>query len=282
MHKEVLMRKIIGFILTALILILVGCNVEKTVYVRNLPVPPSGLASITGDWVVYLFWYPVLDDDIESYAIYRNSSGPDHYFELQATISANHSSWIDHDVVNGDTYYYTVSACDRFGYESELSDYTFDTPRPEGFDVTIYDYHSSDYYYFTGYDLFEQERVPYNDNDCDIYLDYDSFYDAFYINVRHDDYYIQDFGYADDFDDVGYAPEYGWSGFLSVEAIEGHMYILKLWHYEQWHYARIWVTDLNADPSSMEFSWAYQVDPENRELKIRPDIVADESVDLRE
>lgn len=266
------MRKVTGLILIASIVVLAGCNVEKTVYINEPPVAPSGLTSITGDEAVYLLWYPVLDDDVDSYLIYRNATGPTGLFELQATVSASYASWTDNYVYNCTTYYYRVSSYDIYGNESDLSDYTYDTPRPEGYDVVIYDYHDSYHYDLTGYDLYLQERVAYNDPDCDIYLDYDTFYDAFFINVRHDDYYIQDFGYAEDFDDIGYAPLYGWSGFNSVEAIEGHMYILKLWHFEEWHYARIWITALSIAYGSMQFSWAYQDDPDNRELKIRPDI----------
>jgi hypothetical protein len=91
------------------------------------------------------------------------------------------------------------------------------------------------------------------------------------VVVRHDDYYIQDLGYALDFDDVGYAPPDGWSSFYDLEAIEKHIYMLKLWHSEEWHYAKIWITHLSEANLSMEFSWAYQIDPDNRELAIRPE-----------
>lgn len=277
------MSKIFGYILGTILIVVViaGCNVEKTVYVDRyideIPPPPAGLNSITGDEAIYLYWHPVEVEDIEGYRLYWNDT-PEGLFELMVDLDHPDTDWVDNDVTNGETYYYRVSAYDEDGNESDLSDaYAFDTPRPEGFDEVIYVYDLDPNN--SGFDLARGENVAWNDDDCDIYLDYDTVADAFFINVRFDDYYIQDFGYADDFDDVGYAPLDGWSGFNSVEAIEGHMYILKLWHFEEWHYARIWITNLfNSPQDGMEFSWAYQVDEDNRELKINPDAVKHESI----
>lgn len=276
------MTKLIGSIIGVVLVTfaLTGCNVEKTVYVDRYidetPPPPEGLNSITGDEAVYLYWHPVEVDDIDGYRLYWNDD-PEGTFHLLVDLHHPDTDFVDTDVTNGDTYYYRVTAYDENGNESDLSDaYAFDTPRPEGFDEIVLAYYLDPSN--SGFDLARGEYVPWNDTDCDIYLDYDSDADAFFINVRFDDYYIQDFGFADDFDDVGYAPAQGWSGFNSVEAIEGHMYILKLFHFEEWHYARIWITDLFRSPDEgMEFSWAYQVDPGNRELKISPDAVKHES-----
>jgi len=253
-------------------LIITGCE-ENIVYVDPQPAPPTGLTSITGDEAVYLFWYAVDEQDIEAYAIYRNTNGPDNAFYFQNEISSSHTSWTDYDVDNEETYYYAVTAIDENGQESELSDYTYDTPRPEGANAVIYAYDEDYYYDYTGFDLYRGERVPYNDyTNCDIYIANYEGSGPLYIYVRHDDYFIQDFGYAEDFDDVGYAPEDGWSNFNSLEAIDGHIYILKLRHFDEWHYARIWITDLDDNPASMQFHWAYQLDEDNRELKIRPDM----------
>ena len=266
------MRKQISIILMFITtLIFNGCDVEKTVYIDTYPAAPTGLTSVTGDSAVYLYWYAVGEDDIESYGIYRNTTGPANPFVQQAIISESNISWVDYEVSNGITYYYAITAIDELGQESDLSGYIHDTPRPEGDNVTIYD--DYDYYSYSGFDLYAGERIPWDDSDCDFYIDYDSFYDAFFITVRYDEYYIQDFGFVEYFDDVSYAPEHGWSGFNNIEAIEGHMYILKLWHFQEWHYARIWVKDLNTNPASMTFAWAYQIDDGNRELVINPDAV---------
>ncbi|MCD6163062.1 MAG: hypothetical protein J7K40_11705 [candidate division Zixibacteria bacterium] len=264
------MKKLMGIMIVLVAMIIVGCE-ENTSYVDPVPAAPTGLTSITADEAIYLAWYAVGELDIKTYAIYRNTNGPDNTFYFQNEVSSNYTSWIDNAVDNGETYYYAVTAIDEDGQESELSDYTYDTPRPEGANAVIYAYDENSYYDYTGFDLYAGERVPYDDyTNCDIYLSY--YNNSFYIYVRHDDYYIQDFGYADGFDDVSYAPDDGWSDFNSVEAIDGHMYMLKLWHFDEWHYARIWITDFDNNPDAMEFYWAYQIDEDNRELKIRPDM----------
>ncbi len=267
--------KVIAIILALATLTISGCYNDQrvvTVYEDEYPPAPTGLTSITGNELITLFWYPVDVDDIDVYEIWyapgnSNPNNTDNYTRLDV-ISAAYTSWPDYDVQNGVTYYYAVTAVDEGGKRSYFSDYVMDTPRPDGYNVTIYDYHTHPG--TSGYDLYYQEILPYDDANCDIYLDYDTFYDEFFIDVTYDDYYIQDFGYADHFDDVGYAPTAGWSAFSGVEAIEGHIYILKLWHGGRWHYAKIWITDLNYNNRSMVFSWAYQTDPGNRELKINP------------
>ncbi|MCP4580632.1 MAG: hypothetical protein GY839_03385 [candidate division Zixibacteria bacterium] len=266
---------VISMAMTVLVLLISGCETEKTVYIDEYPPAPTGLTSISGDESITLLWYPVEVDDIDSYEIWwaPGNVDPDDTdeYDLLDIISYSYSSLIDNDVENGVTYYYRLIAVDESGNHSYMSDYVMDTPRAEGHNVVIYDPLIN--FGLSGYDLYFQDRLTWNDTNCDIWLDYNSQYDEFFINVRHDDYYIQDFGYAEDFDDVGYAPSDGWSAFDEVEAIEGHMYILKLNHFDEWHYARIWVTDLNYQDVSMRFSWAYQIDQGNRELAIGPQSV---------
>ncbi|RKX18069.1 MAG: hypothetical protein DRP26_05900 [Candidatus Zixiibacteriota bacterium] len=272
LKKEALVRKLVILGLLAGLIFVAGCEKTTTeyVYLDEYPPPPSGITSVTADEAVYMYWHPVEVDDIDGYLVYRNTSETG-TFTLKADISHPDTDWVDTEVINGNTYYYRLSAYDESGNESDLSEaFAMDTPRPEGFDEVIYDYYYEPNY--SGFDLYLGEVVRWDSEDCDIYLDYDVLLDAFFINVRFEDYYIQDFGYADDFDDVGYAPPDGWSGFNSIEAIEGHMYVLKLRHFGEWHYARVWVTDLffDYDVPAMEFAWAYQIDPGNRELKIVP------------
>lgn len=235
------------------------------------PAAPTGLNSITGDNEVYLYWYAVDEPDIAYYRIYRSRSSAYSGFTRIATVGYDDTDYLDRNVTNGQTYYYRIAAVDDAGQESQLSNYAMDTPRPEGHNVVIYDYHNGSYYDRSGFDLYAGDYVPYDDVDCDFYLDYDSAVGGYFITMRHSDYYIQDFGYAADFDDVGYSPEYGWSGFRYVEAIEGHIYIMKLYHFNEWHYAKIRINDLRSGPRSMQISWAYQTDPGNRELKINPE-----------
>ena len=260
--------KIIG--LLAVALIFAGCGNESVRHVDPVPAAPTGLNSITGDESVYLYWYAVGENDIEHYAIYRSETNPNQGLDRIETISASLTDYVDNDVINGATYYYRVSAIDESGQESDLSDYAMDTPRPEGSGVIIYDYRDAANYNRTGFDLYAHQRLPYDSSYCDIYLDYDISEQAFFIWVRFDDYYIQDFGYASSFDDVGYSQESGWSALHKAEAIEGHVYFLKLRHFSEWHYAKIWVEHLDPNTRTMTFSWAYQTDPGNRELKISP------------
>jgi hypothetical protein len=278
--KEVILKKILlGATMLMAAMMISGC-IEKEVYVHTpvRPATPTGLTSITGDEFIELLWYAVDMDDIDHYNIYwapgdANPSNPDNY-ELMVSVP---SSLTDFDVTNGVTYYYSVTAVNEDDLESYMSNYAFDTPRPAGYDVTLYDYHQAATRDSSGYDLLNQEKLAYNNPDCDIYLEYNSTNNLFYVDVRQENYYIQDIGYASDFDDVGYAPPDGWSAQWGLEAIENHIYMLKLRHGEEWHYAKIWITNLSETHLSMEFSWAYQIDPGNRELVIRPEKLKAES-----
>ncbi len=268
--------KRLGLIVMAITILVfvMGCE-EKTVYVNNSdPVMPTGLTSISGDGLIELMWYPVDMNNLDEYAIYWapgdvDPTNPNNY-EFMASVSSNQTSYTDYDVTNGTTYYYTVASFNTSGEGSSLSNYVMDTPRPEGHSVRLYDSNQSATYDSSGYDIYYQEYVPYDDAYCDIYVPYSSTNDCFFLTVRHDDYFIQDYGYAGAFDDIGYAPPDGWSSFADVEVIEGHMYMLKLRHFDEWHYAKIWVTDVNEIPGNryITFSWAYQTDPDNRELAI--------------
>ncbi|MEO0156993.1 MAG: hypothetical protein ABIL07_07755, partial [candidate division WOR-3 bacterium] len=68
-------------------------------------------------------------------------------------------------------------------------------------------------------------------------------------------------GYTASFDEIGYAPDDGWSPTGIVEAIVGHTYVIWTWDN---HFAKIRVASLK--PGYVIFDWAYQVDPGNPEL----------------
>jgi hypothetical protein len=278
------MKRLIVMGLIIVPLYIAGCANDNAVNVYdNQPAAPTGLLSITGDNSVYLTWYGVDENDIDGYIIYRNETSPDinANFQRIAEVRYDVYEYTDYNVDNGATYYYRIKAIDGSGQRSDYSNYAMDTPRPEGHNVVIYDYHDGAHYTHTGFDLYAGQRVPYDSlESCDIYLDYDTGIPGFFITVRHSDYYIQDFGFAANFDEVGYSPDSGWSHLGYVEAIEGHIYLLKLWHFSEWHYAKIRVDDLTSNPYAMQFSWAYQTDPGNRELKIRPGIAKHAAADV--
>lgn len=268
-------RLVLITLITAILMFIVSCG-EKTVYINNplTPATPTGLTSISGDGLIELMWYPVDMANIDEYAIYWAPGGVDptdeSNYEYMASVSASRYSYTDYDVTNGTTYYYTIAAFNTSGESSNLSNYAMDTPRPEGHNVRLYDYNQSSTYDSSGYDLYYDVHVPYDDDNCDIFAAFSSTFDCFFLVVSYDEYYIQDYGYVEQFDDIGYAPPDGWSNFVDVEAIEGHMYMLKLNHFGEWHYAKIWVTFIDETPGNryITFSWAYQTDSSNRELSI--------------
>jgi len=243
--------------LSALLVILAGC--ENNVYeVENYPpAVPRGLVSVTGDEIVYLYWYPNNEADLAGYVVYSslNENGP--YVEIGTTRSAYFD---DYDVNNGETYYYAVSAFDNSGLESDLSvDLVFDTPRPEGYGVRLFDYHY--YIYDSGYDFSDYEVQRYDFNSTDIVYDVDTVSGVPYLVIGNINTDIQDFGYTESLDDIDYAPTDGWSQLGWVEVISGHTYII--WTHDN-HFAKLRVVDWNSE--YLSFDWAYQVDEGNREL----------------
>lgn len=253
------MKKLIMAITIFAGLIIGGCEKTTTEYVEidRVPAAPQGVESITADEAVYLFWLPVRESDLEGYRVYRSLDDVD-YFLIGHT---SEEAYVDHDVVNGQTYYYAVSAYDRKNHESELSHETvFDTPRPEGQNLLLADYNV--YPQISGYDFSTYLIVPYSNINADFYIEYFSSSGVFYINMANDQTDIQDMGYTADFDVISYAPSGGWSAVGWSELIAGHTYVI--WTKDD-HYAKLRVTSINA-PSSVHFDWGYQTAVSNPEL----------------
>jgi len=237
-----------------LALLIAGCEDETTKYIEVPveidvdPAVPQGVYSITGDGIVYIYWLPVQDDDLDYYRVWWSPDDDEYTFMANTT----DEFYFDSDVDNGETYFYAVSAVDLAGNESELSYETvFDTPRPEGL-VMLTDFF--DVEETSGFDFSTAQRVPYNFSTADIYLEYDAGLGTFFINVGDEYTDIQDMGYTYDFDDIGYSPDDGWSAVGWSEVILGHTYII--WT-EDDHFAKIRVLAVNGI-SSVEFQWAYQ------------------------
>lgn len=245
------------------VFILGGCG-DEVYIVRPDHAPPSvpkGIYSITGDEAVYLFWEANDERDFKEYRVYRCEDGDD-YWERIATTREN--EYVDWPLKNGFTYLYAVTARDRDGNESDFSDIAFDTPRPEGSGEIIHDYHR--YPNVSGYDFSKYEVTHCDDEDTDIYLDYDDYYGVYFLCARDEATDIQDFGYTDDLDDVSWSPGEGWSKVGWVEVILGHTYII--WTRDN-HFAKLRVTGF-VFSYGIAFDWAYQVDPGNHELAPRP------------
>ena len=98
----------------------------------SAPLTPFDLWSVTGDREVLLLWSPNSEEDLAGYRIYRSTESSGYYPRI-ASVGASAASFVDRDVRNGVTYYYTIAAYDFSGNESELfAPSIHDTPRPEG------------------------------------------------------------------------------------------------------------------------------------------------------
>ncbi|MGH7681882.1 MAG: hypothetical protein ACRENN_07835 [Candidatus Eiseniibacteriota bacterium] len=236
-----------------------GCHDDNNTIVAPDPPPYTveGVRSVTGDGVVTITWRANQESDIDYYKIYRNFA-PTGTFTLIGTTSD--TRYEDRNVVNGTTYYYALAAVDHAGQESvDLSfENVFDTPRPEGTDVTL----SNDVADSTvsGWDFSSFARRPSTDSRTDMYYAASGGHYLVYVPV---DTRIQDSGFID-LVDVDYAPPSGWSADGVVEAIPGHSYIVLT---RDNHYAKFAV--VMRDDTGMNMDWAYQVAVDNPEL-VRP------------
>lgn len=241
--------KIAGVGIVILLLVLSGCHTMDT----TPPSPPTGLSSVTGDEAVYLYWNPNNESDLAGYRVYRNNA-PSGYFRLIADVKE--PCYVDRDVENGITYFYAVSAYDNSGNESELSEEDcFDTPRPEGYNMKIYE---KDYLGdFSGYSFGNYSPVRYNSQNADFYFDV-SGGNAYIIATTGT--LIQDMGVYN-MDDISYAPLTGWDSDGIVTATAGHVYVV--WTRNN-HFAKFRIKVV--ETTFLVFDWAYQIDEGNREL----------------
>jgi hypothetical protein len=243
--------------ITLLFLLITGCVFYEEECDNEPPSPPRGVYSITGDKKVYLYWIPNTENDLAGYRIYRANSYEGPYFKIGET---NCESFVDFNLTNGVTYYYAITAFDFSGNESDFSyEIVFDTPRPEGIEyLESYTYDPFE----AGYDFSEYEVKYYLDPQTDFYYEYDEDLNTGFIYARDEDTWIQDMGYAENFEEIGYAPTEGWSKIGVLEAIEGHIYIF--WTRDN-HFAKIRIEKIYGN--KIKFRWAYQTDEGNRELK---------------
>lgn len=242
---------------------LMGC-VETTGLDYEPPAVPRGLISITGDGKITLVWVPNEESDLAGYNVWYSDTERGGY-ELIASTSA--AQYVDRDVENGRTYYYAVSAFDFDGNESALSpEIVHDTPRPEGRNVTLWDYRRRPEragFHFSSWG----EVVAYDDERTDMYFDYDADTGIGYMIAPETDppTQMQDDGYTESLEDVNWAPEEGWSPSGVLELIEGHSYIVWTWDN---FFAAFRVTEVG--DGFVVFDWCYQTDQGNPELKIVP------------
>ncbi len=232
-----------------------GC--EKAHEDVTPPPPPSNIWSITGDRKIYLFWDPVNASDLSGYNVYRSTSLYG-YYDLIAFTEVPY--FVDENVINGETYYYSVSSVDLSGNESQPSDAVImDTPRPEGSNYLLWD--SNTRPDMSGFDFNTLTLTWYSDSRIDFYYFVSTLSGPMLVAGEND--LIQDVGPITDLSDIDYAPIEGWDSDGYVPAIPGHGYVLLT---DDNHFAAIRVIDVSEQ--FVIFDWAYQLDPGNRELSI--------------
>ncbi len=242
----------------------VGCENDDVVF-DPVPATPQGVFSITGDNAVYLFWNSPYERDIAGFIIWRSFDPVDNYIEIGRVDAVDNPNldlliyeFVDNTVGNGNTYYYAVSAFDFAGQISDLSaEDVFDTPRPEG-EIALFDFLADST--VSGFDLSNATVVQYNSVAADVYVDRVD--GIFYLNAVDIDTDLQDMGYTDSFDDIGWAPPTGWSENGWTELILRHTYVI--WTRDL-HFAKMRVLSFNSN--SVMFQWAFQTDQNNQELK---------------
>src|SRR5690349_8918758 len=248
-----------GLALVAVLAMTTACNEhpDRIMSVDAVPFDVEGVYSVTGDLQVTIYWRANQETDIAYYKVYRNNA-PTGTFTLIG--SPTGTSFVDNNVVNGNTYYYAVSAVDHAGQESaNLSfDNVFDTPRPAGTGAVLTDAITNDT--ASGWDFSAFTTRTSVDARTDIWYETPSGH--FYV-VAPSDTKIQDAGYIS-LIDVDFAPPSGWSTDGVVEAIVGHSYIVLT---RDGHYAKFEVKSRGT--GSMTMDWAYQIDPNNPELARR-------------
>lgn len=287
-------------------LLLLSCSseekiVEVPVEINYAPAPPTGVYSINLDGYIMICWSANYESDISYYKVYRGESyeGP---FEEVGTKNADceypYECCFEDDDFEGypeelTEYYYAVRAFDYGGLGSDYSieDVTA-TPRPERLD-SLYEHN-----YFpdlSGIDIYSFDSVTqtgsvigFKQLDSLATTDFFFAYEeneygemAYTIVCYRPGVEIQDYGYVGttvyDYDFLNYAPSTGWSPTRKVEAIPGHCYMLRLLESDGYHYMKmmfptmIGVSEIDPLlPTRMLFYWAFQTDPENRNLMPAP------------
>ena len=250
--------KIKLLILTVISLLLnQACDIYEPYHEIDVTPPsiPRGVVVMNGDNRVDLFWNNNRESDLSGYNIYVSDSYDGRY-ELIG--SSSYNSYVDYGVRNAQTYYYAVTAYDYNGNESELSvDVIYATPRPEGFNQSIFDYRrfpGNSGYSFSNYSVYAYDNI-----NTDIF--FENYQGQFYLDVW-DDTDIQDMGPTNDIYDIEFAPAYGWSPTKDAEAIVGHTYVIWTWNN---HYAKIRISSMTSD--RVVFDWAYQLVEGETQLK---------------
>ncbi|NLM11125.1 MAG: hypothetical protein GX213_10220 [Clostridiaceae bacterium] len=88
---------------------------------RTPPSAPENLVAEADSGIIRLTFDPCPEADIKCYKIYRSESEDGWYSHIATITDLKNLSYTDRSVNPGQTYYYKVTACDRFDQESEYS-----------------------------------------------------------------------------------------------------------------------------------------------------------------
>jgi len=219
------------------------------------PAPPTGLQVLNGDNRVDISWNPNTERDVAGYNVYYAYSYDGKYTLIGST---KNPYYTDSGAKDGVTYYYAVTAYDYNGNESDLSyENASATPRPEGFNATIFDYRN--FPNTGGFSFTSYSAVPYDDSTVDFF--FENYNGIYYLDVWKDTD-IQDMGPTTDIYDIPYAPTTGWSTTKDAIAIVGHTYVI--WAFDN-RYAKIRVSNITSE--RIVFDWAFQTVVGNTQLK---------------
>lgn len=240
-------------------IILTGCDINNPhndkYFDDYAPAPPRNISLLNGDNRVDIYWDYNREEDVAGYNVYYSYSYDGKYTLIGST---TRNSFADIDAINGDTYYYAVTAYDFNNNESELSkDVIYSTPRPEGFNQAIFDYRR--FPDNAGYSFATYAVVPFDDKKADFF--FEQFEGTFYFDV-YDDSDIQDMGSTNDIYDIDYAPSSGWASKKEAIVIPGHTYVIWTWNN---HFAKVRVKSITSE--RVVFDWAYQLVEGNKQLK---------------
>ncbi len=240
-------------------LLFAACDINNHDHYYNdytPPAPPTGIVVFNGDNRVDLSWNWNREEDVAGYNVYYSYSYSGKYTLIGGTTD---NYFIDYDAVNGNTYYYAVTAYDFNGNESELSyDVIYSTPRPEGFNQSIFDYRK--YPDNAGYSFTTYSPVAYDSDNADFF--FENFNGTYYLDVW-DDSDIIDMGPTSDIYDIAQAPLNGWSPTKDEIARTGHTYVIWTWDN---HFAKVRIKSITRD--RIVFDWAFQLVEGERQLKM--------------
>lgn len=109
-------------------------SVEFSVFAGNWKIPdaiaplaPENVSATPGNGVVTLNWNDNAESDFAGYNVYRSSIPGGDYVKINASLLIS-SEYTDHNVINGYTYFYVVTAVDLSTNESALSSEVSATP----------------------------------------------------------------------------------------------------------------------------------------------------------